>query len=121
MHNLNFEPVRVRFGSIVRERRKEIRLTQQELAEKAFCSKRTIINKKKGKGNPNLQTFFNLISFLEIDPCLIFFTDPEASGEVLKVLVHLLQGCSEDDLRILYPVIQSLLEYTDKKNHFSAI
>lgn len=121
MQNLDFETVAVRFGSLVRERRKALGLSQTALEEKVFCSKRSLIEIEKGKGNPNLQTFFNLISFLEIDPYLIFSSETGTESDLLPVLIHLLQGRSEEELITLYPVIKSLFEYTDKKNHFSAV
>ena len=121
MQNPEFIPVAERFGSLVRKRRKALGLTLTTLAEKVFCSKRSLIDIEKGKGNPNLQTFYNLITFLEIDPYLVFSSESGTESDLLPVLIHLLQGRSEEELSTLYPVIKSLLEYTDKKNHFSAV
>lgn len=51
-------------GSVIASRRKELRLTQPELAEYSDISERSLLAIEKGKGNPTLNQLNKVLSTL---------------------------------------------------------
>ena len=54
-------------GKIVRNRRKELRVTQPHLAELAKLSKNTLYKLEKGQGNPSLDVINKLAEVLGME------------------------------------------------------
>lgn len=54
-------------GLVLREQRKKIKKSQQELANDADISKTTISNIENGTKSPTIDTWFRLFSQLELD------------------------------------------------------
>ena len=55
------------FGKIIREKRNDLRLKQEELSEKSGVAIKTIHSIELGKGNPALKTVMRLFDILELD------------------------------------------------------
>lgn len=55
------------FGKIIREKRNNLRLKQEELSEKSGVAIKTIHSIELGKGNPALKTVMRLFDILELD------------------------------------------------------
>ena len=58
-------------GDCVRAARKRKGLTQAELAELIHSDKRTILNIENYRGNPKLDTLYDLVTELEINPNVV--------------------------------------------------
>lgn len=56
-----------RIGDIIRQHRKNLNLTQEELGNRLFVTKQTISKWENGKSLPDLETTKKLIEILEID------------------------------------------------------
>ena len=56
------------FGDLVRQRRKELQLTQEALGEKAGVSRNYVNELENGKYNVTLNTLVKVAQALEIDP-----------------------------------------------------
>jgi len=55
------------FGTIIRNRRKLLGLSQQDLAEMAGIGLRTLINIERDQGNPSLNILNNIASILGLE------------------------------------------------------
>jgi y4mF family transcriptional regulator len=54
-------------GEIIRNRRKELRITQPHLAELAKVSTNTLYKLERGKGNPSLDVLNKLVEVLGME------------------------------------------------------
>ncbi|WP_395785741.1 helix-turn-helix domain-containing protein [Aquirufa sp.] len=55
------------FGKIIREKRNNLNLRQEELSEKSGVAIKTIHSIELGKGNPAIKTILRLFNILELD------------------------------------------------------
>ena len=108
-------------GDRVKSERKKRGLTQVQLAELVHSNKRTILDIEKYRGNPKLETLFELLTFLEIDPYLIFFPEPQERSEALTQLELLLHACPEAQIKMLVPICKAIIEFADASGHIKAI
>jgi len=58
---------RMVLGKIIKERRKENKLTQNQLAEKVYLSRSYIADVEQGRYNPSLETFVSIANVLHIN------------------------------------------------------
>ena len=58
---------KVQLGNVLRERRIFLKLTQQDLAEMARTTPRTIYQVENGEGNPSLDTLTNITDVLGVE------------------------------------------------------
>ena len=54
-------------GKIIKEKRKEYKLTQNQLAEKVYLSRSYIADIEQGRYNPSLETFVAIANVLHIN------------------------------------------------------
>lgn len=54
-------------GLILKDRRRKLRLTQQELSDLAEVNINTIVSIEKGQGNPKIQTVFLICNVLGLE------------------------------------------------------
>ena len=96
-------------GKSVYRNRKQLKMTQAELAERTGVTEQTIRKIEHGEGNPQLDVLDSLVTALQIDPTEIFY--PREDGEDLarKQLEILLADCSDSQIRELIPVIRAAL------------
>jgi transcriptional regulator with XRE-family HTH domain len=55
------------FGKIIREKRNNLQLRQEELSEKSGVAIKTIHSIELGKGNPAIKTILRIFDTLELD------------------------------------------------------
>lgn len=55
------------FGKIIREKRNNLNLRQEELSENSGVAIKTIHSIELGKGNPAIKTILRLFNILELD------------------------------------------------------
>ncbi len=58
--------IKQRFGKAVRRRRRELDLSQEELAERAELHRTYLSGLERGEGNPSLEIIEKLVSALDI-------------------------------------------------------
>ena len=121
MNDDAFNKVQIQFGQLVKDKRKELGLSQVKLAELVFSNKRSIIDIELGRGNPTLETVYKLIEFLKIDSHLVFDPEPESCSAVYAELTHMLADRSELELRLIKSICQATLEFADDVTHTSAV
>lgn len=108
-------------GERVKAERKKRGLTQLQLAEQIHSNKRTIIDIENYRGNPKLETLFDLLTFLKIDPYVIFYPEPTTRSEALNQLELLLHDCTEEQIKMLVPICKSILDFADASRHIDAV
>ena len=72
MTDLNSSSIKQRFGKAVRRRRRELDLSQEELAELAGLHRTYISNLERGMINPTLENMERLARGLEISLARLF-------------------------------------------------
>ena len=62
------DKVDIKLGEIIRQRRKEMKMTQTELALKVGTTKQCIYYYEKGSRGLTMSMFFNICRALDLDP-----------------------------------------------------
>ena len=97
-------------GNVVKQARLGQKLTQLEVAERIQADERTILNIAHYKGNPKLEILWPLLRTLEIDANTVFYPEKSRDSSDMTRLQLLLADCSEDELKLLLPICESVLD-----------
>ena len=97
-------------ANAVKKARKEQGLSQQQVADMADCSPRTVLKIENCQGNPKLETIISLIRVLKIDAREIFNPELEPRTPAIRHLHYAVEDCSEQEAATLVPVIESVLK-----------
>ena len=97
-------------GNVVKQARLGQKLTQLEVAERIQADERTILNIEHYKGNPKLEILWPLLRTLEIDANTVFYPEKARDSSDMTRLQLLLADCSEDELKLLLPICESVLD-----------
>lgn len=90
--------------------RKRLKLTQAELAEKAGVTEQTVRKIEHGKGNPQLDVLFSLITELQVDPAEIFYPNEIRDNPARKQLEIILSDCNDAQIDALLPIVDAALK-----------
>lgn len=96
-------------GNSVKDARKKIDLSQNEVAHQAAIDVRTIINIEKYRGNPKMQVLSPLVRTLKMDANEIFYPERKRSTPALSQLRLMIEDCSEEEAEKLIPVFEAVL------------
>ena len=96
-------------GDSIYKHRKQLKMTQAELAERSDVTEQTIRKIEHGEGNPQLDVLYSLVTELQIDPSEIFYPNKTEEGAAKKQLEILLADCSDEQIRDLLPVAEAAL------------
>lgn len=96
-------------GDAVRKARKELGLTQIQVADQVNADVRTIMNIENYKANPKMEILFPLIRTLKIDPREIFNPELKQNISSAQKLCFLINECEEQEVDILIPIIKAVL------------
>ena len=96
-------------GNAVKQARDNLGYTQARVAELADIDVRTVLNIENFKGNPKLEVLYPLIRALHIDAQTVFYPEQGNQTPLKSQLQMLIGQCSEEEARVLIPVIESLL------------
>ena len=103
-------------GDVVKRTRKDLDLTQNEVADSIDVDVRTIINIENYKGNPKLEVLYPLVRSLKIDAREIFYPEMQRESPSLRQLRLLVEDCSEEEAAAMIPVLQSVVSVLRNKN-----
>ncbi len=95
-------------GEIVRETRKNKKMSQEMLAEKVGVCKRTIMDVEKGTANPKFELLYMLVKELNLPLNKIFYQDLDAVLNLREELMQELKNCSEKEMQFILTVVKSL-------------
>ena len=97
-------------GAAVYKHRKQLRMTQADLAEKAGVTEQTVRKIEHGNSNPQLEVLVPLIRVLHIDPSKFFYPESILSDSSGKELEMLLSQCSEVQIEALIPIMRAAVD-----------
>lgn len=107
----------ISLGNAVKHKRKEINLTQVQVADLIDVDSRTIMNIENHKGNPKLEILYPLIRALNIDAQEVFYPELQQENPHLRQLMRLLSDCSDQEAETLIPIIQTILAALHSKEY----
>ena len=87
------------FGKRMKAARKELGLTQVELAEKTGLFQTQITDYEKGKRRPDDKNLLAIAKVLELDPDTLFLGDGEYNVEYTKYGIHVNMKYTEKALK----------------------
>lgn len=96
-----------KIGTRIAQRRKELHMTQNQLAEKIDMSKNYISSIENGSSY-SLETFLMICDALDVTPDYILFGAIRNSD--YENLIDIIKMCNDDDLHILKTVAKALIE-----------
>ena len=96
-------------GDSVKKARKELGLTQIQVADQVNADVRTIMNIENYKGNPKMEILFPLIRVLKIDPREIFNPEQYQDSPTTQKLFFLIDEGEDQEIDLLIPVIKAVL------------
>lgn len=96
-------------GDVVKRARLELKLTQFEVAGSINADERTIANIEHYKGNPKFEILWPLIRSLRIDANEVFYPEKAKETCVSFQLQLFLSRCSEEELQLLLPICEAVI------------
>lgn len=97
-------------GSAVKTARRELQLTQLEVADRIHADERTILNIEHNKGNPKLEILWPLLRTLGIDANTVFYPEKTTESSTMLHLQQLFSQCTEEELQLLLPICKTIIE-----------
>ncbi len=106
------------FGLVLRNLRTKMNLTQVDLSEMAYISRRKLVNLEKGKTSPNIEDLFSLSKVLKKDLSLLFVEYQKFQDNNLKNLIYQIESILSDmNYNLLKEPLHTLRNYKDLSSH----
>ena len=103
-------------GQNIRKVRKQRKLRQEDLAEKAGISMTYVGALERGEKIPALETFIAIANALEVSADVILCDVVTAGYEVKHSLItDKIEGLSKSDAAMVYDVIDTIVKHTKDK------
>ena len=102
-------------GDCVYKRRKQLRKTQAELAEKIGATEQTVRKIEHYHANPQMDVLYSLVRTLQLDPAEIFYPEKDAGGSAHRQLFNLLSGIENEEAVELLPITEAVLRILRKQ------
>ena len=106
-----------KLGELIKEKRIERRLTQEEVAELVGCHPQYYKNLENGKGMPSLPMFCKIMWTLHISADEYVWPAQYTDNPTYKSLLNLLGQCDEYMLSVLLATAEALLTNTPNKTN----
>mgnify|MGYP002512272531 FL=1 len=104
-----------KFGELIKKKRIERRLTQEEVAELIGCHPQYYKNLENGKGMPSLPMFCRIMWALHISADEYVWPEQYLDNPTYKSLLNLLNRCDEYMLSVLLATAEALLTNASHK------
>ena len=104
----NLEQLLKDMGRRIKSRRKELKITQSELAETLDLSNNHISSIETGNQKPSLDTFIELCNALKVTPDYLLLGSMH-SDNIAQNIIDSLRLCSPDDLELAKDFINLLV------------
>ena len=105
------DPIGVRLSRNISYRRKELGLTQAQLAEKMGIEPETLSRFERGKHLPSLATLEKLADLLLIPVADLLAEQPKTADEDALVITSWLAGLNSNDRAFLYSILKQSCDY----------
>lgn len=111
-------------GKRIREERKKLNMTQEQLAEKVGVGYKFIGQIERSERNASLEKLFKIAECLSV-PIHNLLNEYRTKRKNIKLdyLLSLVHNCTDDELDLIIDVIKSILAHVKKKHgiHNSAL
>ena len=104
-----------RLGKFIRNGRLDLKLTQEQLAEKLNCNLSYLGNIERGKNIPSLTLFCRIIQILSLSADEFIHQNQHAKNGTYLQLIRLLSQCTPKELNILLENARTLMENREEK------
>ena len=104
----------VDMGLRIKSRRKEMNLTQNELAEMIGVSNNHLSSIENGKETPSLDTLLNICTSLKTKPDYLLLGSLH-SNNIPQNIIDTLQLCSEHDVKLALRMVRFMAEMNSDK------
>ena len=104
-----------RLGMFIRNGRLDLKLTQEQLAEKLNCNLSYLGNIERGKNIPSLKMFCKIVRTLNLSADEFIHRNYHSENKTYLQLVQLLSQCTPRELKILLENAQTLLANREEK------
>ena len=104
----------VDMGLRIKSRRKEMNLTQNELAEMIGVSNNHLSSIENGKETPSLDTLLNICTSLTTKPDYLLLGSLH-SNNIPQNIIDTLQLCSEHDVKLALRMVRFMAEMNSDK------
>lgn len=105
------EPIGIRLSKNISKRRKELGLTQAQLAEKMGIEPETLSRFERGKHLPSLSTLEKLADLLLISIADLLAEQPKTADEDALVITSWLAELNSNDRAFLYSILKQSCDY----------
>lgn len=97
------------FGLVLKNARKEKRLTQAELAEALDISLPYLKDLERFRNNPSYDIFERVIRYFNLSADAIFYPNRDPEDDVYQKICRLLTCCNKKQLRVILATTEALL------------
>ncbi len=103
--------VKILFGKRIKTLRSRLRLTQDQLSERAQISPQYLSNIERGRENPTLDTLIRLAESLKVEVWEMFLVDSETPDVQMlrRKIDRLLQEADGERLRLILKLLHAAL------------
>lgn len=101
-------------GKKLKEYRKKLNYTQEELSEKVGIAEKHYGKLERGAFIPSLETFFKLVEVLNIPMSEFGILNTESNNNLRDDLIREIYLSSEDEMSLYLSFIQSIKSYNTK-------
>ena len=107
------EKVLKAFSQTIREARKDLKLTQEQLGERCDMHPVFISEIERGIRNPSLDTILKLAKGLEVEPGVLInmaFGGTSSKQEIKNKIIALISRQKTEDLQKIYHIIKAYVD-----------
>lgn len=101
-------------GKRIKERRKELGITQNQFAETLQISNNHISTIENGKGHASIELFCKICSALDVTPDYLLVGQVH-TNDLPKNISEMLQQCSPEDLALVEHMVEYLAYHRKSK------
>lgn len=98
-----------KLGELIKRKRLERKLTQEQTAELVGCNTQYYKNLENGCGMPSVPMFCRIMRALNISADDYIYPNKNSSLPVYQSLLHLLTQCDKHKLSVLHATAEALL------------
>lgn len=106
---------KIRLGMFIRNGRLDLKLTQEQLAEKLNCNLSYLGNIERGKNSPSLKMFCSIIQILNLSADAFINPKQHSEDSTYVQLTRLLSQCTPTEQKILLENARTLIENREEK------
>lgn len=101
-------------GNRIAARRKNLKISQNELAEKVDISSKHMSNIERGRERPSFEVFIGLCNALRVTPDYLLMGSMHPRGAPQN-LIDSLSLCTEEDIALLETIVRQMVLRQEEK------